>query len=185
MLLLHLLSSHSRHIHGLPVVHGALQAGELAHVLVGPAALEVVPESVHRAWGGHKPQRYTRASLAVPRGRPRGGAVRPTRHRLCPGARRAAVRRHEGARAPRDPGGLRAGTAAARRAPSRVRHVRPQLEQRAAPPHEEGVVQPGAVRADQQVGGARHADVLRERPAAPVVVLVLLLCSGMLAVCAI
>ena len=49
---------------------------------------------------------------------------------------------------------------------STVRHVRPQLEQRTAPPHEEGVVEPGAVRADQQVGAARHADVLRERAAA-------------------
>ena len=47
-----------------------------------------------------------------------------------------------------------------------MRHVRPQLEQRAAPPHEEGVVQPGAVRADEQVGAACHADVLRERRAA-------------------
>jgi hypothetical protein len=47
-----------------------------------------------------------------------------------------------------------------------VRHVRPQLEQRAAPPHEEGVVEPGAVRTDEHVGAARHADVLRERAAA-------------------
>ena len=47
-----------------------------------------------------------------------------------------------------------------------MRHVRPQLEQRAAPPHEEGVVEPGAVRTDEHVGAARHADVLRERAAA-------------------
>ena len=56
-------------------------------------------------------------------------------------------------------------SAAARTARSTVRHVRPQLEQRAAPPHKECVVEPGAVRADQHVGAARHADVLRERAA--------------------